>query len=203
MAKEVQTIKDFKKALEELPSDLEDLYRTILSRVKYPHLVKDALMWIIGSDRELTTEELRGAIESESSEDKIFLHFEGFLQREAGSLIQISHLSKEQSIVRLIHGSLRDFITEPNLCKDENFLLPATAIQSNITIRCLRYLSICSSPDPFSKYAVHNWMEHFRQVKTSSDEFWLVIRELHFFLHGKGLDNWIKWEYERHMGTSE
>jgi hypothetical protein len=190
-----QTLEDFIQALEGLPKDLEDVYRMILHGVEKYELVRDALLWLTGSDRVLTTAELRGAMELGGR--TIVLDFEeGFLQSDIGSLIQITDSSTGVPTVRLIHGSLRDFLIDPIHAKDNRFHISESLIHSHITVRSLCHLSSCSSPNSFSKYAALHWMEHFRQVEPSSENFWLVAKEVCSFLLGDGLKNWIKLEYE-------
>jgi tetratricopeptide (TPR) repeat protein len=190
-----QTLEDFIHALESLPKDLEEVYKKILDGVKNYDLVKEALMWILGSERVFTTAEVRSAMEVGGR--TIVLDFrEGFLQSDIGSLIQITKSSTGAPTVRLIHDTLRDFFTSSIHAKGNRFHISESWMHSQITVQSLRHLSSCSSANSFSKYAVHYWMEHFRRVESSSEHLWLVAKEVYSFLRGDGLKNWIQLEYD-------
>lgn len=192
-AEDAETMEDFNQALKALPSDLEDVYRTILSRVKHHSLVREVLIWLVGSERDLTTKELLGAIEI-SGHGTVLTFEEGFLQKEIGSLIQFSCSSAKEPTIRLIHATLNDYLTDPLHNKNNYFYTPGPSIHRQITIACLRHIMTCPSATSFTKYAVHYWMEHFRQIGTNSSDIWSVWKELILFLQGNGLEKWIKWE---------
>lgn len=190
-AERATSTKAFKKALENLPSGLDRVYETILERLSaegYGECMREVLLWTLGAQRDLDVQELQTVVEAKLDDN--FLDFSEFLQTHAGSLVQIV---TERRRVRLLHDSLRDFITNSALCKTEFFVCP-TSIQKYLAIACLRYLSNCERSTDFSRYAAQYWIEHLRRIDVGTVDDLDVLVELYKFLHDTGAVNWVREE---------
>jgi hypothetical protein len=75
----------------------------------------------------------------EASQDDTYIDFENTLHSQAGSLLQIVTDSGGVSTIRLIHDSLRDFLTDPSLCESP-FYINELMLQGHIAEKCVQYL---------------------------------------------------------------
>lgn len=193
-AERATSTKAFKNALETLPSGLNRVYEAILERVDaegHMKCIREVLLWTIGAQRDLDLQELQDAVENVLGD--CFIDFPGFLQTHGGSLVQIVTDARSRTKVRLVHESLRDFITDPSLHTTEYFIQP-NFVQRNLASKCLRYLGQIEYPASFGCYAAQFWIEHLRTMKTETASDVEIFTEVYEFLHGRGVENWVKEE---------
>ena len=181
------SLKRFRQSLEELPPGLNSVYDKIFERFQqdgHAPLVKELLTWIIGCGPMKLTE-LSGAL-SVSLQDEI-IDLEQFLQTHVGSLVQVV---SDESIVRMIHDSLNNYLTNPALCPTE-FLIDENLIHKHIAATCLQHLTDCK-PIPFTQYAGLNWMEHLKLADEHDAEG--LDEMVYKFLHNGGCFMWLREE---------
>ena len=182
------SLKRFRQSLEDLPPGLNSVYEKIFDRFQqdgHAPLVKELLTWIIGCGP-MKLAELSGAL-NVSLQDEI-IDLEEFLQSHVGSLVQIV---SDQSIVRMIHDSLNNYVTNPAICSPD-FLIDDELIHKHIAATCLQHLTDCKNQIPFTRYAGLNWMEHLKLAdeRDAKDLDEMVYK----FFHNGGCFMWLREE---------
>ncbi|KAJ7439205.1 ankyrin repeat-containing domain protein, partial [Mycena latifolia] len=172
------TMKQIRKSLAALPSNLTSAYQSSLDRILAQPPVRSALAlrviaWIVHAERRLTTTELLHAFAVEDDADEIdeenFTSVRMLLQVCVG-LVSVN----DDTTVGLVHATAHTFFED----KLEGFL----NAHEDMASTCLRYLCI-SSPFgagacdnvlemdarlrsmPFVAYAAHHWGRHARRVE--------------------------------------
>ncbi|KAI2603696.1 hypothetical protein GGR54DRAFT_653092 [Hypoxylon sp. NC1633] len=162
-------LSEIKKAVSELPTGLDDLYKESMDRIELePHerrtIAMRALCWIYHSKRQLSTEELLHALAIEPHEDIPL--YEDVVSRKvvldvcAGLVV----INTEHDTFRFVHQSLHEYFARTS---DKWF--PRARL--DITKACLTYLRLLSpergivesvSSHPFLRYAAQHWGGHAR-----------------------------------------
>ena len=176
-------IADRRKALDNLPPGLFQIYRRILQQIapEDAEIAQRALKWLVCSARPLTLHELAtaavivpedGRFDPESSFDD-----DESLLEILGSLIHVSHPSQTVSVA---HFSVTEYLTSRNLPSEQNtnpHYIDVTETHGEILNSCMVYLTYISEQhsaenhphllgeDSFAKYAVAHWPFHARFVE--------------------------------------
>lgn len=191
-AEKSRTMMEFRSVLEApVPQQLSRIYQRILDRLELARLekfVKELLIWTLDSERILEVQELQTAMELSLEEE--YIDFREILETNLRSLVEIVASPLAGSLVRIIHNSLRDFITDPLLCSSSYFINPSF-IQSHIAEICMRHLSQSRKRDSFTQYAALNWMEHINRAQEESVVTSHLLECFYKFFHGDGLKQWL------------
>ena len=197
----VHTSAEVHQVLEEVPSDMDELYTRILNSMsKAPYgkaLAKAILTWTVCSARPLTTEELYYALQLDikDSIDRI----EKSITASCGQLVYID----SRSCVHMVHQTARDFLLQSSI--DSEFRIDKKAGHKRLLITCLQYLcgnemkgprhrklSVQNTLRPrcaFSAYACSALHEHIRFVSSTDDDLFF---ELIKFLNSSNILSWIE-----------
>jgi len=199
-ARQARTISEFRNVFEtRVPQELNQLYRKAIQRLQLAgrgKFAKEVLMWTLGSERPLTVQELQEAVEL-SLEDT-HIDFKQLVQDILSSFVEISPSGSGigTSTVRIIHDSIREFLSCPQLC---DFFLDLSYVQSHLAQICMRHLSKpLQRNSKFTHYAALNWMEHLNRAPAEG----LVTPDLFetfykFFVRADGIEQWLREEVLR------
>ena len=199
---QVYTSAEIHQVLEDVPSDMGDLYARILdSMSKAPYgkkLAKAILTWTVCSSRSLSTHELCHALELDMK-DKID-NIERAIVSSCGQLIYID----QQSKVQMVHQTARDFLLRSSSTSE--FAIDGKEGHKKIFMTCLQYLSghdlrgprhrrlsatsIVKQRSPFVAYACNAFFEHLLQVRSTDDEVLLALTR---FLSSSNVLSWIEY----------
>ncbi|KAJ7616947.1 ankyrin repeat-containing domain protein [Mycena polygramma] len=182
------TIKEIRRSLAALPSNLNSAYQSSLDRILAQPPARAALAlrviaWITHAERRLTTAELLHALAVEDDTDELdeenFVSTRMVLQVCVGIV-----LVNEDTSVSLVHATAHKFFQD----------IPSqfSNTHTDIATTCLRYLCMrtfgtgpCANvvemdarfqDMPFLSYAAHHWGRHARRVEDS------LIRLIHSLL---------------------
>jgi Ankyrin repeats (3 copies)/Ankyrin repeats (many copies) len=168
--------RDIRKALENLPKELDDTYDEAMQRIWSQDegdakLAEQVLSWISYAFRPLTIIELQHALAVEPGSEDIdedALPDEDILVSVCAGLVTIDQESK---IIRLVHYTTQEYFERNRMTRFPN-------AQTSIATACLVYISFdvfaegyCRSDDeletrmhkyPFLKYAAQHWSDHAR-----------------------------------------
>jgi hypothetical protein len=186
---------DRRKALDNLPPGLFQIYRRILERIAPEDLeiAQRALKWLVCSARPLTLRELATAAviipEDRRFDPETSFDDDQSLLEILGPLI---HVSRPSQTVSVAHFSVTEYLTLRKLPSEQGnnpHYIDVTETHGKILDSCLIYLSYTCGEysaenllgeDSFIKYAVVHWPFHARFV-----EFIPAYRDLiTSFLHG-------------------
>ncbi|KAL8895234.1 MAG: hypothetical protein Q9192_003767 [Flavoplaca navasiana] len=198
----VHTSVEIDQVLEDVPSDIRDMYSRILdgmSAAPYGKvLAKAILIWVVCSTRPLTTEELLHAlqIDIKDSIDSV----ERSITSSCSQLVYVDSHSR----VQIIHQTARDYLLEPNVHPE--FGIDRKVGQKRLALSCLHYLNgnemrgprhrklSFSNPVkercPFVAYASHSLFDHIAQVDATDEE---VLSVLARFLSSSNVLAWIEY----------
>ena len=198
----VHTSAEVHQVLEEVPSDMDELYTRILSSMsKAPYgkvLTKAILTWTVCSARPLTTQELYHALQLDikDSIDKI----EKTITASCGQLVYID----SRSYVHMVHQTARDFLLQSSM--DSEFRVDKKGGHKRLLTTCLQYLcgnemkgprhrklsvqNIVRQRCAFSAYACSALFEHIRHVSSTDDDVFLALVE---FLNSSNILSWIEY----------
>lgn len=200
--RQVHTSAEVNQVLEEIPSDMNELYTRILNSMsKAPYgkiLAKAILTWIVCSARPLTTEELYFALQLDINDtiDKI----EKSITASCGQLVYIDTRSR----VHMIHQTARDYLLRPGMTSE--FSVDKKLGHKRLLMICLKYLcgnemtgpkhrklSVANIARPrcaFVAYACSALHEHIRQISSLDDELFLTLIK---FLNTGNILSWIEY----------
>lgn len=200
--RQVHTSAEVYQVLDEVPSDMDELYTRILSSMsKAPYgklLAKAILTWTVCSARPLTTEELYFALQLDIKDtiNKI----EKAITASCGQLVYIDSKSR----VHMVHQTARDFLL--HLHVDSEFAIDKKSGHRQLLMTCLQYLcsnemkgprqrklSVKTSAGPrcaFVSYACSALHEHIRHVSSTDDDVFLTIAK---FLSAPNILSWIEY----------
>ena len=198
----VHTSAEVHQVLEEVPSDMDELYTRILgSMSKAPYgkiLTKAILTWTVCSARPLTTQELYHALQLDikDSIDRI----EKTIAASCGQLVYID----SRSCVHMVHQTARDFLLQSSM--DSEFQIDRKGGHKRLLMTCLKYLcgdemkgprhrklSVQNLARPrcaFSTYACSALPEHIRRISSTDDDIFLALVE---FLNSSNVLSWIEY----------
>ena len=199
---------EINQVLEEIPKDMDPLYRRTLDIMSQSagakHLTKSIITWTTCATRPLKLNELEGALKF-TGYDKIS-NLEAVLQATCGQLVTVDRLGN----VQLVHETAREFLLNENLGSE--FAVRRVTANTQLAKACLGYLiddemkrprsvrrlNVGASSKkriPFSNYACFNFSSHLVQADSTSTE---IIGPLNKFLSANVL-TWI--EVVAHTGN--
>lgn len=200
--RQVHTSAEVNQVLEEVPSDMDELYTRILESMSTaPYgkvLAKAILAWTVCSVRPLTTEELYYALQFDINDtiDRI----EKSVTASCGQLVYIDTRSR----VHMVHQTARDFLLRPGMASE--FSVDKKLGQKRLLMTCLQYLcgnemtgpkhrklSVTNLARPrcaFVTYACSALDEHIRHVSSIDDELFLALIK---FLNTSNILSWIEY----------
>ncbi|KAI9705292.1 MAG: hypothetical protein M1820_005291 [Bogoriella megaspora] len=198
----VHTSAEIRQVLEDVPSDMDELYSRILdsmSRATYgKRLAKTILTWVVCSVRPPTTEELHHALQIglKDSVDSI----ERSIESSCGHLVYVD----TQSRVQMVHQTARDYLLRAS--DKIEFAIDARAGHKDIAMACLQYLnssemkapkhrrlsatSVAKQRSPFVAYASNHFFEHVRFVSSIDDDILYAVVK---FLRSSNVLSWIEY----------
>ena len=199
--RQVHTAAEVFQVLEDVPSDMDELYSRILnsmSKTAYGKMLAKAILtWTVCSARPLTTEELYHALQLDikDSIDSI----EKSITSCCGQLVYVDARSR----VHMIHQTARDFLLRPSIASE--FAINRKAGQKRLATTCLQYLCGNEMKGPrhrklslnnvvkprcaFALYACSALHEHISHVSSTDDEVFLEILK---FLKSSNILSWIE-----------
>jgi len=198
-ARKATTISEFRNVVETpVPQELNQLYRKAIQRLQLAgrgKFAKEVLMWTLGSGRPLTVQELQEAVELALGDT--YIDFEELVQNTLSSFVEIAPPRSGTSTftVRIIHDSLREFLSRPRLC---DFFLDLSYVQSHLAQICMQHLSKpLQRNGKFTHYAALNWMEHLNRAPEEGVVTPDLFETFYKFFHGDGIRQWLTEEVLR------
>jgi ankyrin repeat protein len=189
---EKQTVSGIEKALQTLPTGLDEIYEQILLHIKPENtaIIATMLQWISLALRPLTVPQLAEAMRIQASihlskEELCISYIES-----CGHLLQVSHIDLR---VTFVHQSVKDFLfglpghhmISAFLVKkaqgDLDIACQLLSFMQNEWLDCLGGTSRFREVDayPLAQYARWNWELHLQQLQDKS--LWQVIDRNPFF----------------------
>ena len=172
------SIEDMNEAFKHVPSEMNDLYTRILSKVaesSSAEIAKAIMKWVICAPQPLTTTELKGAIQMDIS--RTLTVSESQLETICGHLIFVD----KQARVQTIHETFTSFLTK----EESEFKVDRSLANARISEVCLSHLNskqfttpqlrrgnvIPASVEalPFSVYASTYFSEHLASSSSVLD----------------------------------
>lgn len=197
------TTTEIRRILEEVPSDMNDLYSRILEQMSRapPYskvLAKAILTWTVCSARPLTTFELDQALRLDIK-DRID-SVEASIESRCGQLIYVDASSR----VQLIHQTARDFLLHAS--HHSEFGVDPETGHGRLLMTCLEYLngnemkglarrnlsvsSVVKEHGLLASYACSSFFEHVFQVPSQDDD---MLVNLGKFLSSSNVLCWIEY----------
>lgn len=199
----VHTSAEIRQVLEDVPSDMDELYLRILdsmSRAPYgKELARAILTWTVCSARPLTTHELYHAlqIDMEDSIDSV----ERSIASSCGQLVYVD----AQSHVQMVHQTARDFLLKVDPTTSE-FAIDTKIGHKRLVMTCLQYLNghemkgprhrrlsavnLVQERCPFVTYACNAFFEHIAYISSVDDAFLIAIAK---FLSSSNVLSWVEY----------
>ena len=203
--RKVHTSTDVRNILDEVPSDMNEIYARILesmSTASYGKvLAKPILTWTVCSTRPLKTSELHHALQLDlkDSTDSI----EGSIGSCCGQLVYVD----KQSQVQIIHLTARDFLLSSSI--DSEFAIDGREGHRRLLLTGLQYLNsddmkgfrrrkLSASNVPqkrssFVSYVCDSLFEHIAHVSSTDEE---VLVALIKFFNSSNVLSWIEYVAE-------
>lgn len=199
--KQVHTSAEIRQVLEDVPSDMDELYSRILdsmSRAPYGKLLAKAILtWTVCSARPLTTHELHHALQIDIKDtiDSV----QKSITASCGQLVYVD----TQSRVHMVHQTARDFLLRSSI--NSEFAVDRRSGHQRLAMACLHYLngdemkgqrhrklsaSYVKERCPFVAYACNSLFEHVAHVSSTDDE---VLIALARFLSSPNVLSWIEY----------
>ena len=199
--RQVHTSAEIHQILEDVPSDMDELYSRILeSMSKAPYgkvLAKAILTWTVCAARPLSTDELHHALQIDMK-DRIE-HPDKSIPAGCGQLVYID----TQSHVQMVHQTARDFLLQSN--NNSEFMIDRKTGHKRLVMACLEYLNgsemksgiprklsasiVPKARCPFANYAGDSLFEHITHVSSTDDE---ILEALAKFLTSPNVLSWIE-----------
>ena len=197
----VHTSSDVRKILDEVPSDMNDLFGRILdlmSAATYGKaLAKAILTWTVCSVRPLKTSELYDALQLDLED------LTDSVEGSIGSCGQLVYVDA-QSQVQMIHLTARDFLLRTDM--DSEFAVDGKEGHRRLLLTCLKYLSSDDMKAPrrrklsasnlpkersyFARYACESLFEHISHVSSMDDQ---ILFALVGFFQSPAVLSWIEY----------
>ncbi|KAL9003079.1 MAG: hypothetical protein Q9188_004032 [Gyalolechia gomerana] len=187
---QVHTSADIRKVLEDVPSDMNELYARILNSMSTaPYgkvLAKAILTWTVCSARPLTTEELFHALQLDikDSIDSI----ERSIASSCGQLVYVDKHSR----VQMIHQTARDYLLQANIHAE--FGIDKRVGHKRLAMTCLQYLNgsemkgprhrklsftnLVRERCPFVTYASNSLFDHISHTIATDEEILFGLARL-------------------------
>lgn len=198
----VHTSSDVRKILDEVPTDMNELYARILATMSTASygkvLAKAILIWTVCSTRPLKTSELHNALQLDLKEatDSV----EGSIESCCGQLVYVDN----QSHVQMIHLTARDFLLGTSI--DSEFAIDRREGHRRLLLTCLRLLNsedmkgprrrrLSASNSPkrhtsFINYACDSLSEHIIHMSWTDEQ---VLDILAKFFMSSNILTWIEY----------
>ena len=194
------TSTEIRQVLEDVPSDMNELYSRILDSMSRapPYgkaLAKAILIWAVCSARPLTTGELYEALQIDIKDqiDDIKLS----IASRCGQFVYVD----TQSRVQMIHQTARDFLLSSSDFSE--FGIDKSAGHRRLFVTCLRFLNgnemrgtrrlsatnTVTERSSFVSYACNSFYDHIIHLSSQDDE---VILSLGKFLSSSNVLSWIE-----------
>lgn len=200
--RQVHTSIEIRQVLDEVPSNMDELYSRILdsmSKAPYGKLLAKAILdWTVCSARPLSTHELHHALQIDIN-DSIDSVQKSILT-SCGQLVYVD----AQSRVQMVHQTARDFLLQKSI--DSEFAIDRKLGHKRIAMTCLKYLNgdemkgprhrklsisnVVKERCPFVKYACNSLFEHIPFVSSIDDEFLIALTK---FLNSSNVLSWIEY----------
>ncbi|KAH7393137.1 hypothetical protein BKA64DRAFT_709491 [Cadophora sp. MPI-SDFR-AT-0126] len=200
----VHTSDEVRQVLEEIPSDMDQLYSYILDSMselkRGKPLTKAILAWTVCATRPLTTSELHAALELDM--DDTVDDVERSIATTCGQLVYVDSSSR----VQMLHQTAREFLLRPN--NSSEFAIARKEGHKRLAMVCLKYLCgddmagpkprklsatktvILRDRSPFQAYACNALPEHIPFISSKDDEFFQALSR---FLGANNLLAWIEY----------
>jgi WD40 repeat protein len=198
----VHTAAEVRQVLEDIPSDMDELYMRILNSMStYPYgkrLTKAILTWTVCSARPLTVEELYHALQIDINDN--IDSVQRSIASSCGQLVYVDASSR----VQMVHQTACDFLLQPN--NKSEFAVDRKAGHKTLAMVCLKYLSgsemtgpkhrklsasmIAKERCPFVAYACNSLWNHIVFVSSQDDEFLAALAR---FLNSSNVLSWIEY----------
>ena len=200
--KQVHTSAEIRQVLEDVPTDMSELYSRVLesmSRAPYGKvLAKAILTWTVCSARPLTIHELYHALQIDIKDtiDSV----QKSIVTSCGQLVYVD----AQSRVQMVHQTARDFLLRSSI-KSE-FAIDRKSGHKRLAITCLEYLNGNEMKGPghrkfsisnvvkercqFVAYACDSLFDHVANVSSIDDD---ILVELARFLSSSNVLSWIEY----------
>lgn len=188
-----QTRSGIEEILDELPSDMHELYERMehaileLPRKSSRLLAKTLLRWTVGARRPMSLRELSQALETDFSE---ILDLKMTIFDVCGQFVRVD----ASDHVALIHQTAREYLTQPR--GTELFI----DVRTNHEALCIKTVSALldssitldmiddASPHSYLLYAATSWSYHLKSSKsTSSKVFDILLR----FFSSRAFPSWV------------
>ncbi|KAA6412809.1 MAG: hypothetical protein FRX48_03801 [Lasallia pustulata] len=199
--RQVHTSAEIRQVLEEVPSDMDELYSRILdsmSRAPYGKvLAKAILTWTVCSARPLTTDELYHALQIDIKDtiDDV----RKAIIASCGQLVYVD----QQSQVQMVHQTAQDFLLRAE--NTSEFAINSKTGHKRLAMTCLQYLngnelksskhrklsvsSLLKDPCPFVAYACNSLFEHITHVSSTDEDILIGLAK---FLNSSNVLSWIE-----------
>lgn len=202
--RQVHTSTEIKQVLENIPSDMNELYSRILdnmSRAPYGKLLAKAILtWTVCSARPLTMHELHHALQLDVKDS-----IDDVRKSIASYCNQLVYIDS-QSRVQIVHQTARDFLLRPG---PSEFLIVKSEGHKRLAMTCLDYLNsnemkgrglqrpsirVLSPPtrerSPFISYACDSLFAHIGNVSSADDDLLFALAR---FLNSSNVLLWIEY----------
>lgn len=187
------TFKRYLSEFSDASGDMWDLYSGILSKIQGEdkRWIQAILKWLIVAQNELTLNCLQEMVEYEL-QDKL-ADFRSFLEIECGALISLVPDSHDNNtVVRLIHETLRSFLINSELCPLQ-FHVEEKSAHNYATHVCLDIMSNNDAGSTsFLNYANHRWLNHLKLCNGFVHKPLSVLISLHRFFFSQGCKTWVR-----------
>lgn len=200
--KQVHTSTEIRQVLEDVPTDMDELYfRIVDSMSRIPHgkaLAKSILAWTVCSARPLTTHELYHALQIDISDT--IDNVQKSIIASCGQLVYVD----AQSRVQMVHQTARDFLLRSSI--NSEFAVDEMSGHKRLAMTCLQYLNgsemrvprnqklsignVSKERSPFVVYACNFFFEHVTHGPSTDDD---VLVALARFLNSSNVLSWIEY----------
>lgn len=200
--KQVHTSAEIRQVLDDVPSDMNELYSRILdlmSRAPYgKQLSKAILTWTVCSARPLTTDELYHALQIDIKDTIVDVR--KAIMADCSQLVYVD----EQSQVQMVHQTAQDFLLRPG--NTSEFAIDRKSGHKRLAMTCLQYLTgrelkgsrhkklsvnnNLKDPCPFVAYACNSLFEHITHVSSTDEDILICLAK---FLSSSNMLSWIEY----------
>ena len=197
----VHTSAEVRQVLQDIPSDMDELYSRILhtmSQAPYGKVLSKAILtWTVCSARALTLEELHHALQIDIMDS--IDNTQKAINTGCGQLVFVDR----QSRVHMVHQTARDFLLRSSTRSE--FAIDKRLGHRRLAMTCLKYLNgnelrgpshrklSASNTNcvrcPFVAYACCSLFEHIHHVSSADDDF---LSSLTKFLSSSNVLSWIE-----------
>jgi tetratricopeptide (TPR) repeat protein len=189
--------KDFRDALDRLPSTLEGIYDELLQRLHSRESLRLALTIIrcvLHAARPLSVEEMETMVGLILQDD--VLDLTNFVQTECGTILRLT--AAQPATFYIVHETFRSFITTRSSSGESCADLGTSHL--NLTMACLQSLNDPKNVklQPIRGYAVTHWRSHLSDLRKhatglSNEDFGPIFLKLQALLtNPHNVQSWIR-----------